>query len=69
MSVEVLFFARAREIAGRSKYLSEASDLDGLIDELCVSFGSEMKALLLTSRLWVNEDPGQDGQVLKSGTR
>ncbi len=69
MSVEVLFFARAREIAGKDAYLSEAITLDGLVEELCTSFGPDMKSILSVSRLWVNQDPAENGQVLRLGDK
>lgn len=69
MSVEVLFFARAREIAGKDTYYSEKLTLDSLVEELCMSFGPDMASILTISRLWVNQDPAKEGQILRSGDR
>ncbi|SHF01704.1 molybdopterin synthase sulfur carrier subunit [Ferrithrix thermotolerans DSM 19514] len=67
MSVKVLFFARAKEIAGKAETESDAATIDLLLKELVTTYGPELESLLSVSRLWVNDEPADVNQPLRSG--
>jgi molybdopterin synthase sulfur carrier subunit len=53
----VLLFAQAREAAGTSSIVVEASTGAGIIEELSSRFGASMTEIVASSRFWCNGDP------------
>ena len=50
----LVFFARAREAAGRKSDEIDASTLGDLLDKAVEAYGPEFKAVLDVSRVWLN---------------
>ncbi len=53
----VLLFAQAREAVGSSRVTSDATTVDGVIEDLTRRFGSPFSEVLTTSRIWCNGEP------------
>jgi molybdopterin synthase sulfur carrier subunit len=49
-------FASAREAAGRSSDVIDASTVGELLDEACGRYGDAFAAVLATCRVWCNGD-------------
>jgi sulfur-carrier protein len=62
-AVRVLFFARAREVAGRRDDTIEAATLGELLALARERYGPDFAALLATSRVWVNGDEPEHGDA------
>jgi molybdopterin converting factor small subunit len=57
----LVFFARARETAGRKSDDIDASTLGELLERAVADYGVEFGAVLEISRVWVNGDEPTDG--------
>lgn len=71
-AVTVLFFAAAREAAGRAR--QEVADVDGgslgdLVERLVSTepYGPDLEKLLPSCAIWVNGVPAGRGTVLRGG--
>jgi len=60
-AVRVLFFARAREVAGRRDDTIEAATLSELLAVARDRYGPAFGDVLDTSRVWVNGDEPEHG--------
>jgi MoaD family protein len=60
-ALRVLFFARARETAGRRDDVIDAATLSELLTVARERYGSEFGAVLDASRVWVNGDEPERG--------
>jgi len=67
--VTVLFFASARVAAGtpRATFPADGSTVAQLVDELCCTFGDELKRVLASAAIWVNGSPATPATVLGEG--
>jgi molybdopterin converting factor small subunit len=69
-TVTVLFFANAREAAGRSRAvlaLSGGTTVAQLVDQLRSRYGTGLVAVLPTCAVWVNGLPAPEDAVLSDG--
>jgi molybdopterin converting factor small subunit len=69
-SVTVLFFAGARDAAGRSKLqlgTPEGTTVGEMADHLAQEFGPGFRSLMARCALWVNGDPAAASTVLHEG--
>ena len=57
----LVLFARAREAAGRKSDEIEAATLGELLDRAVAAYGTEFKAVLDVSRVWLNGNEPTDG--------
>ncbi len=57
----IVLFARAREAAGRKSDEIDAATLGELLDKAAAAYGSEFKAVLDISRVWLNGNEPTDG--------
>jgi len=57
----LVFFARARETAGRKSDDIDASTLGELLERAVAEYGAEFGAVLEISRVWVNGNEPADG--------
>ena len=64
----LVLFARAREAAGRKADDIEAQTLGELLDRAVAEYGSEFKAVLDISRVWVNGLEPTDGRNTPVGS-
>jgi MoaD family protein len=60
-TVRVLFFARAREVAGRRDDTIEAATLGDLLAAVRERYGPAFGEVLDTSRVWLNGDEPELG--------
>ena len=68
--VTVLFFASARDAAGRSKLqlgIPEGTTVSEMADRLSQEFGPALGSLMARCALWVNGDPATSSTVLREG--
>ena len=54
--IELRCFAAAREAAGTATDTFETDSLGAVLDHACVRYGETFRAVLATSRVWVNGD-------------
>lgn len=69
-AVTVLFFASAREVAGRARAEMSAPDgttVAGMTDRIVDQFGPQLRPLLAGCALWVNGAPVTASTVLQAG--
>lgn len=57
----LVFFARAREAAGRRSDEIDAPTLGELLEKAVEAYGPEFKAVLDISRVWLNGNEPTDG--------
>jgi MoaD family protein len=58
---KLVFFARAREAAGRKSDEIDASTLGELLERAVADYGAEFGSVLQVSRVWVNGNEPTDG--------
>jgi MoaD family protein len=58
---KLVFFARAREAAGRKSDEIDASTLGELLERAVADYGPEFGSVLQVSRVWVNGNEPTDG--------
>lgn len=66
----MLFFASARDAAGRSRARIATPDgttVGEMADRLAEAFGPDLGALMARCALWVNGDPATSATVLHEG--
>ena len=56
---EVLLFAQAREVAGRTGIMVEGTTVASVIEELIERFGPEFSDVVAVSNVWVNGEPAE----------
>jgi molybdopterin synthase sulfur carrier subunit len=61
-AVRVLFFAHAREVAGRRDDTIDAPTLSELLAVIRERYGPAFGEVLDVSRIWVNGDEPEDGR-------
>ena len=66
-AVVLLFFAAAREAAGRSRDDVRAETVGDAIDQARVRYGETFASVLERSRVWVNGEPAGPDQFLHDG--
>lgn len=57
-------FASAREAAGTDRDVVEGATVGEVLDAARVRFGEGFAAVLASSRVWVNGEPAQPGDVV-----
>jgi molybdopterin synthase sulfur carrier subunit len=62
-SVRLLFFARAREAAGRRDDVVDASTLGELLEHARGRYGPGFAEVLASSRVWINGDEPTAGDA------
>lgn len=65
--VDLLLFARAREVAGTRHAPFDARTVGDVLDQARARFGAEFAAVLAASRVWVNGQPAVSEQSLSEG--
>jgi molybdopterin synthase sulfur carrier subunit len=65
--VDLLLFARAREVAGTKHAAFDATTVGDVLDQARGRFGDGFAAVLDVSRVWVNGQPAVLGQPLSEG--
>ena len=66
-AVVLLFFASAREAAGRSRDDISAATVGDAMDQARARYGEPFASVLARSRIWVNGEPASAGHVLHDG--
>lgn len=59
-------FAAAREAAGTGRVEIDATTVGGLLDEAHARFGASFRAVVDTSRVWLNGEPAHRAQPVSS---
>jgi molybdopterin synthase catalytic subunit len=72
MSIRLLFFAAAREAAGRARdevECEEGATLGALLTQMRTRYGADFAAVLGTARVWIDGDepPAGDATELREG--
>lgn len=66
-AVVLLFFASAREAAGRSRDEVTAETVGEAIEQARVRYGEPFASVLERARVWVNGEPAAPEQPLRDG--